>query len=77
MWCRKVRRIFRYYVPNKLLSPEKFGYHVLLLFCPLRDENELLSGLPPIYQNKLQEEEAQDVVNIKKMKFEPYGDLVE
>ena len=77
MWCRKVRRIFRYYVPNKLLSPEKFGYHVLLLFCPLRDENELLSGLPAIYQNKLQEEEAQDVVNIKKMKFEPYGDLVE
>ena len=53
-------------MPNKLLSPEKFGYHVLLLFCSLRDENELLSGLPPMYQNKLQEEEAQDVVNIKK-----------
>ena len=36
---------------------------------PLRDENQLLLGFPPMYQNKLQEEGVQDVVNINKMKF--------
>ena len=54
--CRKVRRILRYHVPNKILSPEKFAHHVLLLFYPFRDEKELSSGFPPFYQNKLQEE---------------------
>ena len=49
--CRKVRRISRYHVPNKLLSPEKFAYHVLLLFYPFRDGKELLSGFPLMHQN--------------------------
>ena len=77
MRCRKVRRILRYHVPNKILYPEKFAHHVLLLFYPFRDEKELLSGLPPLYQNKLQEQGAQDIVNINKIKFEPYCDLVD
>ena len=61
---------------NKLLSSEEFA-HVLLLFYPFRDEKELLSGFPPLYQNKLQEQGVQDVVNTNKIKFEPYGDLVD
>ena len=72
----EVRRILRYHVSNKLLSPEKFAHNMLLLFYPFRDEKELLSGFPPIYKTKLQEEEVQDVVNINKMEFEPYGDSV-
>ena len=36
MRCRKVRRILRYQVPNKLLCPEKFAHHVLLLFYSFR-----------------------------------------
>ena len=36
---------------HKILYPEKFGHHVLLLFYPFRDEKEFLSGLPPFYQN--------------------------
>ena len=63
--CRKVRRVLGYHVLSKLLSPEKFAYDVLLLFYPFIDEQELLSGFPPIYQNKLQEEEVQDVANIR------------
>ena len=42
MRCCKVRRILWYYMPKKLLSPGKFSHHVLLLFYPFRDENELL-----------------------------------
>ena len=76
--CCKVRRILRYHVPNKLLSPEKFAHHVLVLFFPFGDEKKfLLSGFAPIYQNKLQKERVQDVVSINKRKFKPYGDLVD
>ena len=56
---------------------EKFAHHVLLLFYPFRDEKELLSGLPPLYQNKLQEQGVQGIENINKIKFEPYGNLVD
>ena len=77
MRCRKVKRIIRYHVPNKILSPEKFAHDDLLLFYPFRDEKDLLSGFPPMYQNKLQEEQVQNVININKIKFEPYGDLVD
>ena len=37
----------------------------------------MLSGFPPLYQNKLQEQGVQDVVNRNKIKAEPYGDLVD
>ena len=77
MRCRKVRRTLRYHVPNKISHPKQFVHHVLLLFYPFRDKKELLSGLPPLYQNKLQEQGVQDIVNINKIKFEPYGDLVD
>ena len=77
MWCHKVRRILRYHVPNKILYPEIFAYHVLFFSYPFRDEKKLLSGLPPLYQNKLQEQGVQDIVSNKEIKFEPYGGLVD
>ena len=49
----------------------------MLLFLPFRDEKQLLSGCLPLYQNKLQEQGVQDVANSNKIKFEPYGDLVD
>ena len=67
MQCCKVRRRVWYHVPNKILYSEKFAHHVLLLFCPFRDEKELLSGLPPLYQNKLQEQGVQDIVTLTKL----------
>ena len=77
MRCRKVKRIFPFHVSNKLLSPEIFAHHILLLFYPLRGEKEILSGFPPIYQNKLHEKGAKDVKNISKMKVQQHGDLVD
>ena len=40
---------------------------MLLLFNPLRDEKELVSGFPPLYQNKLGEQGAQAVENMNKI----------
>ena len=74
---RKVSKILRYHVANKILYPEKFARHVLLLFYIFRDRKELLSGLPLLCQNKLQKPEVQDVVNFNKIKNKPYNNLVE
>ena len=49
MRCQKVRRILICHVSDKLLSPEKFAHHVMLLFFPFRDEKQLLSGCSPLY----------------------------
>ena len=35
----------------------------------------MLSGLPPLYQNKLQEQGVRYIVNTNKIKFDLYGDL--
>ena len=51
-------------MPKKLLSPEKLVHHVLLLFCPLRDEKEFLSGFPPNLSKQNARKGVQDVVNI-------------
>ena len=77
MCCQKVRRILRYHMPNKLLFPEKFAHHVMPFFFSFRDEKQLLSGCPLLYQNKPQEQGVQDVVNNNKIKFKPYRDLVD
>ena len=37
----------------------------------------MLSGLPPFYQDKLQEQGVQDIVSNNKIKSESYGDLVD
>ena len=37
----------------------------------------MLSGFPPFYQNKLREQGVKVVVNMSKINFEPYGDLVD
>ena len=58
-------------------SRKNFARDVLLLFNLFRDEKEFPSGFPLIYQNKLQEEESQDVGNTIKIKFMPYSDLVD
>ena len=65
---------------NTNFIARKISLQMLLLFQPFRDEKELLSRFPPVYQNKLQEEEeeeeVQEVVNINRIKSEPNGDLV-
>lgn len=44
MPCRKLRRIFQYHVPKKVLSLKKFARRVLVFFYPFRNEKELLSS---------------------------------
>ena len=50
---------------------------MLLLFYSFRDEKELLSDCPLLYQSKLQEQRIQEVANMNKIMFKPYSDLVD
>ena len=73
--CRKVKQVLRYHVPSKNLHPEKFSHHLLFLFYPFRDENDLkLNGS---YCEKLAIKEVIDVVNQNKLFFEPDSDKID
>ena len=50
----------------------------MLLFFLLKDKKTIAIRLSTIVskKNKLQEKGVQDVVNRSKIKFEPYGDLI-
>ena len=43
----------------------------------VKDEKELLSGYPLLYQTKLIKPGAQTVLNSNGIIFEPYGDIVD
>ena len=57
----------------KFVSRKFCSRYVVFILSVL---SEFLSGFPLLYQNKLQKGGVQDVVNINKIKFESYGDLV-
>ena len=74
MRCRKVRRFLQYHVPRKLLSSGKVVDNMLRFFsCSEMKKN--CYQIFHYYQNKLREQVVQHVVNMNKIKFEPYGDL--
>ena len=58
---------------NKVLTPKIFVHYVLILFYRFRDEKRIVSGCLPLYQNKLQEQGFQAVVNMNKTKCEPFS----
>ena len=76
MKCRTVKKVLRYYTPNPLTHSEAYAHHLLMLFYPFRNENELISETSSTYLAKLNEENVNLVVNENKQKFEPWGDLV-
>ena len=75
--CRNVKAVLRYYVPNRHKYPEKYAHHLLFLFYPFRNEENLKSGNSGTFSEKLQEPGIIDIVNRNKHIFEPYGDLVD
>ena len=75
--CRNVKAVLRYYVTNRHKYPEKYAHHLLFLFNPFRNEENLKSGNSGKFSEKVQEPGIIDIVNRNKHIFEPYGDLVD
>ena len=75
--CRQVKAVLPYHVPNCHKYPEKYAYHLLFMFHPFRNEQDLMSDNSETYCEKLQEPGVIDIINRNKQVFEPYGNLVE
>ena len=75
MKCRKVKAVMRYHTPNKSKEPEKYFHHLLMLYFPWRNENELL-GTDQTYVSKFYEPDIQSIVQHNKEIFEPDSDAI-
>ena len=73
---RNQKLVLRYYKPNRQLYPEKFAYHVLLLFYPFINESDLFSK-DGVYSSKLLEPLVSATVNQTRQIFEPNSELTD
>ncbi len=73
--CRKIKAVIRYHTPNKRKKPEKYFHHLLMLYFPWRNEQELV-GEDHTYISKFYEPGVQEVVQRNKEIFEPDGDAI-
>ena len=69
------RLVLRYYKTNKHLHPEKFAYHLLLLFYLFLKENDLFSS-DQTYPGKLLDPNFCAIVNENKQISEPNSELI-
>ena len=58
MKCRKIKAVIRYHTPNKRKEPEKYFHHLLMLYFPWRNEQELF-GEDQTYISKFYEADVQ------------------
>ena len=72
--CRKVRAILRYHVPNQNKRAEEYVHHLLFMYYPFRNEEELHQET---YMENLLNPEVMRVIDNNKIKIEPFGNLVE
>ena len=75
--CRKRKSILRYHIPNQQKDPEKYAHHLLLMFLPFRSEAELSSSSDGTFLSKLGEPGVLPIISQNKLKFEPFGDIVD
>ena len=70
MKCRKVKAVLRYHTPNKIKEPESYFHHLLMLYYPWRDENNLMAS-DQTYTSKFYEPDVQAIVEHNRAIFEP------
>ena len=66
--CRQVKAVLRYYVPNRYKYPEKYAHHLLFMFYPFHNEENLKSNDSGTFSEKLQESGVLDIVNRNKIR---------
>ena len=75
MKCRRVKAVIRYHTPNKAKEPELYFHHLLMLYLPWRNENELL-GPNQTYASKFYEASIQEMIERNRAMFEPDADAI-
>ena len=69
--CRKVPYVFKYHVPNQHTHPEENTHHLLFMYFPFRNESEL--KLNNSYADKLNSSNVLELINLNRVKVEPYA----
>ena len=72
-----IKRVVRYHTPNRFTNLEAYAHHLLMLFFPFRKELDLISQIDSSYVAMLHNENVLAIVNNNKVKFEPWGDIVD
>ena len=67
--------MLKYHVPNQHEHPEQYAYHLLLMYFPFRNDNEL--KLNNSYAEKLNSSNVLEIINLNRIKVEPYALFVE
>ena len=75
MKCRKFKAVLRYHTPNKRKKPESYFHHLLMLYYPWRDENNLMAS-DQTYTSKFYEPDVQTIVEHNRAIFEPDADAI-
>ena len=70
MKCRKVKAVLRYHTPNKTKESESYFHHLLMLYYPWRDENNLMAS-DQTYTSKFYGPDVQAIVEHNRAIFEP------
>ena len=73
--CRRVPYVLKYHVPNQHTHTEEYEHHLLFMYFPFRNENEL--KLNNSYAEKLNSSNVLEIMNLNHIKVEPYVLLVE
>ena len=64
-----------YHAPNQHTHPEEYSHHLLFMYLPFRNENAL--KLNNNYAQKLNSSNVLEIINVNRIKVEPYALLVE
>ena len=64
-----------YHAPNQHTHPEEYSHHLLFMYLPFRNENAL--KLNNNYAEKLNSSNVLEIINVNRIKVEPYALLVE
>ncbi|XP_066912801.1 uncharacterized protein [Clytia hemisphaerica] len=75
--CRKVPLVLRLHEPNRNKHPEDYAHHLLMLYYPFRNENELLSQEHNSYTQKLCEPGVVEMIERNRALIQPYSGLVD
>ena len=75
--CQKIPFLLQFYVPNQQTQPEEYAHHMLFMYYPFRNENDLKSGNPPTYSNKLRESNVISLVNQNRARVEPFATIID
>ena len=74
---RRNKCVLRYHVPSKDKKPEQYAHHLLFMFYPFRNEEELKSSPSRTYTEMLSFPNIFNIVNRNKAIFEPFADAVD